>query len=56
MNKAGLSINKNHHKGFHSLRHSAASIMLENDTQLPVISTILGHTDIDVTSVYLKMI
>lgn len=54
MNKAGLSINKDHHKGFHSLRHSAASIMLENDTQLPVISTILGHTDIDVTSVYLK--
>lgn len=54
MNKAGLSINKNHHKGFHSLRHSAASIMLENDTQLPVISTILGHTNIDVTSVYLK--
>lgn len=54
MNKAGLGINKDHHKGFHSLRHSAASIMLENDTQLPVISTILGHTDIDVTSVYLK--
>lgn len=54
MNKAGLRINKDHHKGFHSLRHSAASIMLENDTQLPVISTILGHTDINVTSVYLK--
>lgn len=54
MNKAGLRIDKNHHKGFHSLRHSAASIMLENDTQLPVISTILGHTDINATSVYLK--
>jgi site-specific recombinase XerD len=29
--------------------------MLENDTPLPVISAILGHTDPDSTAVYLKI-
>ena len=43
------------HRGMHSLRHTAASRMLENDTPLPVISAILGHTDPDSTAVYLKI-
>ncbi|EKE04044.1 MAG: hypothetical protein ACD_20C00111G0003 [uncultured bacterium] len=42
-------------RGMHSLRHTAASRMLENDTPLGVISDILGHTDTDSTSVYLKV-
>lgn len=54
MNKAGIKITKNHKVGFHSLRHSAASLMLESGTQLPVITEILGHSDVDITSVYLK--
>ena len=28
--------------------------MLEMDTELPVISQILGHTSTDITAVYLK--
>lgn len=32
MNKAGIKITKNHKVGFHSLRHSAASLMLESGT------------------------
>ena len=40
--------------GFHSLRQSAASIMLEMETPLPVITTVLGHSDMDITAVYLK--
>lgn len=43
------------HRGMHSLRHTAASRMLENDTPLAVISDILGHTDTDSTAVYLKV-
>lgn len=42
-------------RGMHSLRHTAASVMLENDTPLAVISDILGHTDTDSTAVYLKV-
>lgn len=42
-------------RGMHSLRHTAASLMLENDTPLAVISDILGHADTDSTAVYLKV-
>lgn len=43
------------HRGMHSLRHTAASRLLEHDTPLAVISDILGHTDTDSTAVYLKV-
>jgi integrase/recombinase XerD len=42
-------------RGMHSLRHTMASILLENNTPLPVISDILGHIDTDSTAVYLKV-
>lgn len=42
-------------RGMHSLRHTAASRMLEYDTPLVVISEILGHSDTDSTAVYLKI-
>jgi site-specific recombinase XerD len=54
MRLARLPILKKH-RGMHSLRHTAASRMLEIDTPLAVISDILGHTDTDSTSVYLKV-
>lgn len=54
MNKAGIRRDKNKHSGFHSLRHSAGSMLLDMGTPLPVITTILGHSDIDVTGIYLK--
>lgn len=54
MNKAGIRRDKNQHSGFHSLRHSAGSMLLDMETPLPVITTILGHSDIDVTGIYLK--
>lgn len=43
------------HRGMHSLRHTAASRMLEYNTPLAVISDILGHSDTESTSVYLKV-
>lgn len=42
-------------RGMHSLRHTMASMLLENDTPLSTISDILGHTDTDSTAVYLKV-
>ena len=54
MNKAGIRRDKNKHSGFHSLRHSAGSMLLDMGTPLPVITTILGHSDMDVTGIYLK--
>ena len=54
MNKAGIRRDRNKHSGFHSLRPSAGSMMLEMGTALPVITTVLGHSDMDVTAIYLK--
>ena len=42
-------------RGMHSLRHTLASMLLENDTPLALISDILGHTDTDSTAIYLKV-
>jgi len=54
MRKAGIDRRKKKHSGFHSLRHSAGSMLLEMETPLPVISEILGHSDSNITAVYLK--
>ena len=43
------------HRGMHSLRHTMASVLLEKDTPLPVISDIIGHLDTNPTAVYLKV-
>ncbi|WP_373665349.1 site-specific integrase [Sporomusa silvacetica] len=42
-------------RGMHSLRHTLASMLLEKETPLSIISDILGHTDPDSTKVYLKV-
>ena len=54
MRKAGIDQRSKKHSGFHSLRHSAGSLLLEMETPLPVITDILGHTDSNITAVYLK--
>ena len=43
------------HRGMHSLRHTMASVLLEKNTPLPVISDIIGHMDTNSTAVYLKV-
>lgn len=53
MNKAGIKKESKH--GFHSLRHTAASLLLEAGTPLEIITEVLGHSSTDVTSVYLKI-
>ena len=42
---AGIRQNKGERKGTHLFRHHAATRMLENGVQRPVISRALGHTD-----------
>ena len=54
-NKAGISIPEGKKHGPHALRHSLASALLHHNTPMPVISEILGHTDTETTSVYLKI-
>lgn len=55
MVKAGLSIPLNAHHGMHSLRSTLAKNMLEAQASLPVISEVLGHQNINTTSIYLKI-
>ncbi len=55
MNKAGIQIPEGKKHGPHSLRHSLASALLHNNTPMPIISEVLGHTDSNTTSVYLKI-
>ncbi len=53
MRKAGIK--KDHKCGFHSLRHTVASLLLNGGTDLPTITGVLGHSSTDVTSIYLKV-
>ena len=41
--------------GLHSLRHSLASTLLENEIPLPIISEILGHVHSESTTIYTKI-
>jgi len=43
------------HCGMHSLRSTLARNMLEANTPLSVISEVLGHKNINTTSIYLKI-
>ena len=52
---AGIDLRTGSSRGMHSLRHTLASILLEQGTPLPVISEILGHASTLSTSVYLKV-
>lgn len=52
---ANIDISNKKCTGAYSLRHSLATTLLQNRTPLSIISTILGHTDIDNTAIYLKV-
>jgi site-specific recombinase XerD len=52
---AGINLRTGAAQGMHSLRHTLASVLLEQETPLPIISEILGHMSTMSTSVYLKI-
>ncbi len=51
---AGLDFHQRK-RGFHSMRHSIASNMLNQGVPLPTISEILGHTSTESTTIYTKI-
>lgn len=53
--RAGVKVSHDVPKGLHSLRHTLASALLEQNTPLPVISEILGHMSVKSTDVYLHL-
>lgn len=52
--KAGVDISTRKH-GPHSLRHSLASNLLQNNTPMYVIKDVLGHTNLNTTRTYLNI-
>ena len=53
--KAGIPLKTAKHHGLHSLRHTLASRLLEQDVPLEIISSILGHTTVESTKPYLHI-
>lgn len=53
--EAGIPITRETPLGMHSLRHTLASTLLEENVPLPVISEILGHTSLKSTNIYLHI-
>ena len=51
---AEIKLNGRKH-GLHSMRHSAASNLLQNHTPYPVITGILGHLNTETTKLYLRI-
>lgn len=52
MKKAGINYFNKHH-GPHSLRHSLATTMINNNVPISSISQILGHNNIKTTEIYI---
>ncbi|GAB3361718.1 hypothetical protein GCM10027566_28790 [Arachidicoccus ginsenosidivorans] len=40
----------------HSLRHSYATLLVENHTPLPSVQQYMGHSDIKTTMIYLQLV
>ena len=51
---AGIQFRSQQHKGLHSLRHSLATHLLEDNTPFSLIADILGHTSMNTTMIYAK--
>lgn len=49
---SGISVPKRKRTGCHSLRHSYATMLLENGVDLAVISEVLAHSSTQTTSIY----
>ena len=54
MRWAGIAVAEKRKLGMHSLRHTLATVMLENHEDYHNISAIIGHRSVNSTQVYLK--
>ena len=55
LKRAGIPIDKTKHYGWHSLRHSLATNLLQNNVETSTISDILGHSDPHAARHYLRV-
>lgn len=55
LKRAGIPVDKTRHYGWHSLRHSLATNLLQNGVDTSTISDILGHSDPQVAKNYLRV-
>lgn len=54
MDRSGIHQGEGERKGLHCFRHSVATRLLENETPLSIISSILGHKSKNSTKIYLS--
>lgn len=52
--QSGIRIGERKH-GSHALRHTMASMLLERQVSIPIISSILGHSNIQTSMCYLRI-
>jgi len=52
--ESGVKVGERKH-GSHALRHTMASLLLEQKTPLPIISELLGHTSVQTSMCYLRI-
>ena len=55
LKRANISVEKTKNYGWHTLRHSIASNLLQNNVEVNMISEILGHSDPKVAKHYLRV-
>ena len=55
LKRAGISVDKTKHFGWHTLRHSLATNLLQNNVAVSTISDILGHSDPQSAKHYLRV-
>lgn len=55
LSRAGLSFDKEKSHGLHTLRHTLATRLLEQDIPLQTISEVLGHGSVESTKAYLQI-
>jgi site-specific recombinase XerD len=53
--RAGIALPAQHRRGLHSLRHTLASRLLEAETPLETISSVMGHVSVETTRLYTKI-
>ena len=53
--KAGIPFDRDKPHGLHTLRHTLATRLLEQDIPVQTISEILGHSRVGSTKVYLQV-
>jgi len=52
LRQAGISTAYVRHHGLHALRHGLATTLLEQDTPINTIQSILGHVNMETTQKY----